>query len=251
MRRRAAAGRGCARSRMASSTSAPPPILFTHQGACDALPIASLHKVDALVRYGAIADVCIALALDALEYNCLVALVDHACTGTLAQSARVRVTVEGYDDAVADDDATELVDAAWRAFEDGFVPSYQHVTDDAVVHDGARDARERLADGSFPPAALLRRQMPAWFDDAWMAELRTRYVAVKTLSRAWTLPQTHIRLALRRLHATGLVDECTDYFCLDPRTLAMRLIDAGVRTPGVARAFARGRVDVENNVPIQ
>jgi hypothetical protein len=220
-------------------TPPPPHVLFTHQGACDALPIASLDKVDARVRYGAIVDVCIALALDALEYNCLVALVDNACTGSLAQCARVRVTVEGYDDY--EGGGGDLADAAWRAFEEAFVPPYQPVSDETVSIRGAVEARARLADGRFDPSTLLRRQMPAWFDDAWMAQLRTRYVAVKTMSRAWNIPQTRIRLALRRLHAAGLVDECNDYFCLDPRTAAMRLVTCAVFPDGVSRAFAASR----------
>lgn len=221
-------------------TTPPPQVLFTHQGACDALPIASLRKLDAQWRYEMIVDVCIALALDVLEYNCLVALVDHAVTGSLAQCARMRVTVEGYDSSPPRPsplDDTAAV-AAWRSFEDAFVPPYQPFA--AGVHDGASAVRERLSCGHFEPSALLRRQMPAWFHDAWMSELRTRYVAVKAMSRAWNLPQTRIRLALRRMHGVGLIDECNDYFCLDPRTVAMRLVTCGAVPEGVSRAFVAG-----------
>lgn len=215
-----------------------PLVLFTHQGACDALPIASLDKVEARVRYEAIVDVCLALALDALEYNCLVALIDNACTGSLAQCARVRVTVEGYDH---DGGGGDIADAAWRAFENAFVPPYEPIADKAVALHGAFEARARLSDGGFEPSALLRRQMPAWFDDTWMAQLRTRYVAVKAMSHAWNIPQTRIRLALRRMHGAGLVDECSDFFCIDPRTVAMRLVKGRVFPEGVSRAFATTR----------
>jgi hypothetical protein len=212
-------------------------VLFTHQGACDVLPIASLRKLDAQWRYEMIVDVCLALALDVLEYNCLVALVDHAATGSLAQCARMHVTVEGYSSAPQPPPlgGTTAV-AAWRSFEDAFVPPYQPFA--AGAHDGASAVRERLSGARFEPGALLRRHMPAWFHDAWMSELRTRYVAVKAMSRAWNLPQTRIRLALRRMHGVGLVDECSDYFCLDPRTVAMRLVACGLFPEGVTRAFA-------------
>lgn len=154
----------------------------------------------ARARYELAAGQSVKLLLNELEHNCFVAVYDTNCLGDCDRS----LTTE-YEGVVClgQQSTDSFVIPAFVKYP-AFVPS-KHATD-------MRALLERI--GTCEPSHLPE----------WVSSIRKKTVSAKALSKAWHLPQNHIRKAMRDLCSAGIVLESSgDIFTFSPHVIQLGL----------------------------
>jgi hypothetical protein len=122
---------------------------------------------------------CVTLALTELEMNCIAAMFDPHCLGDCASAVRTDESVP----------ASTPIPCQ--------IPAYVRYLTPFVANASANHIRELMESLN-----VICEPPPNW----------TRYVRVKrvstsALSKAWRMPQNHIRICIRDLKRAGMVEE--------------------------------------------